>query len=82
MNCILIIGIPITTEGKIPKFKALLTKKVLPKLGLHLNIINMELEAKDGKTTGFAVLEFNNYEIASIAAKKFNDYKLTKKITF
>ena len=80
-NSILLLGIPPMPDTKVPKFKLLIEKKVIPKLAVG-ELKRIEIDVVDGKTTGKAILEFNYPEVAVKAANKLDRFKLTSKITF
>lgn len=60
-NCIVVLGLPVTSRAKADKIKFILEKKVLVKLKLSefLEEIDLEFDSEE-KTTGTAILRFTN----------------------
>lgn len=86
-NCIIVFGIPKIPKEKLEKMKMFINKMIFSKFGIADNIVNLEFEletAKNSKgedverTSGNFIVEFDNSEIAFLAANKLSNYKFDK----
>lgn len=79
---VVVFGLPIAPKKKTDTMKKIFTKKLLPKAEIKEGFIDIEFEfdESDSKTTGVAVMEFDNKQIAAKAAKNLNKVKFGKNV--